>query len=74
MSNALRNSIILTILLILMLSGFLLVHRRYNKQAGILEAQNKKTEATIADLDEKKDIAQNHVSEALSYRPPESTI
>jgi len=52
MSNALRNSIILTILLILMLSGFLLVHRRYNKQAGILEAQNKKTEATIADLDE----------------------
>jgi len=25
----------------------------------------------IADLDGKKDIAQNHVSEALSYRPPE---
>ena len=33
-----------------------------------------KVSRTIADLDEKKDIAQNHVSEALSYRPPESTI
>jgi Predicted ATPase with chaperone activity len=30
-----------------------------------------KVSRTIADLDGKKDIAQNHVSEALSYRPPE---
>jgi len=29
---------------------------------------------TIADLDGKEDIAQNHVSEALSYRPPESNL
>jgi len=30
-----------------------------------------KVSRTIADLDGKEDIAQNHVSEALSYRPPE---
>jgi len=31
-----------------------------------------KVSRTIADLDGKENIAQNHVSEALSYRPPES--
>lgn len=52
MSNALRNSIILTVLLIFMLTGFLFFHNRLDKKATLIETENKKTEATIAELDE----------------------
>jgi len=52
MSNALRNTIILTVLFILMLTGFMLFHRRFAKQATQFEGQNTKTQAAITELDE----------------------
>lgn len=52
MSNALRNSIILTVLLIFMLTGFLVFHKRLDNKATLIETDNKKMEASIAELDE----------------------
>jgi hypothetical protein len=51
MSNALRNSIILLVIFIFMLSGFLVVHNRLSKNALLIETENKKTSDTIAELE-----------------------
>lgn len=51
MSNALRNSIILAVLFIFMLGFFLVIHNHLQKEAVLVEKENAKTSATIADLD-----------------------
>lgn len=52
MNNALRNSIVLTVLFVLMLTGFWFTDKRIDKEATQLETKNRETEAAIAELDE----------------------
>lgn len=52
MSNSLRNSIALFILLLIMLSVILAAHNRLAGKTEVLEAENKKTAASIAVLEE----------------------